>query len=184
MSASIYPAPLSGIQETITDAKGDIIAATAADTVARLAVGSNGQVLTAASGQATGLQWTTLATGLTSGNTFTAAEESTTSTGFTNLTTATAVTVTTGTKALVIWGAFIRYDVGAVTFDVSGATTDTGTDARALMLSQSGYQQASRHFVITGLTAGSNTFTLKFRSPNNTTCTFDRRNITVIDLGS
>jgi hypothetical protein len=57
MSASIYPAPLSGIQETITDAKGDIIAATAADTVARLAVGTNGHLLTAASGEATGLKY-------------------------------------------------------------------------------------------------------------------------------
>ena len=47
----------SAINPTIVDAKGDIIAATAADTVARLAVGANGTVLTAASGQATGLQW-------------------------------------------------------------------------------------------------------------------------------
>lgn len=53
----------SGIAATIVDAKGDIIAATAADTVARLAVGTNGQVLTAASGQATGLQWATPAAG-------------------------------------------------------------------------------------------------------------------------
>lgn len=52
-----------GIQPTIVDAKGDIIAATAADTVARLAVGTNGQVLTAASGQSTGLQWATPAAG-------------------------------------------------------------------------------------------------------------------------
>jgi len=49
----------SAINPTIVDAKGDIIAATAADTVARLAVGANGTVLTAASGQATGLQWAT-----------------------------------------------------------------------------------------------------------------------------
>lgn len=47
----------SGIPATIVDAKGDIIAATAADTVARLAAGANGTVLTAASGQSTGLQW-------------------------------------------------------------------------------------------------------------------------------
>jgi hypothetical protein len=53
----------SAINPTIVDAKGDIIAATAADTVARLAVGTNGQVLTAASGQATGLQWATPAAG-------------------------------------------------------------------------------------------------------------------------
>ena len=53
----------SAINPTIVDAKGDIIAATAADTVARLAVGANGTVLTAASGQATGLEWATPAAG-------------------------------------------------------------------------------------------------------------------------
>ena len=57
MSASSYPVPLSGIQETITDAKGDIIAATAADAVARLAVGANDTILTADSSTATGLKW-------------------------------------------------------------------------------------------------------------------------------
>ena len=53
----------NAIQNSIVDAKGDIIAATAADTVARLAVGTNGQVLTAASGEATGLSWTTPSSG-------------------------------------------------------------------------------------------------------------------------
>lgn len=48
-----------GISETIVNAKGDLIAATAADTVARLPVGTDGQYLKAASGQATGLQWDT-----------------------------------------------------------------------------------------------------------------------------
>jgi hypothetical protein len=42
---------------TILDAKGDLISATAADTPARLAVGSNGQVLTADSTASTGLKW-------------------------------------------------------------------------------------------------------------------------------
>jgi len=49
----------SGINPSIVDAKGDLIAATAADTVARLAVGANGTVLTAASGESTGLTWST-----------------------------------------------------------------------------------------------------------------------------
>jgi hypothetical protein len=45
------------VLESLADAKGDIIAATAADTLTRLAVGSNDQVLTADSAQATGLKW-------------------------------------------------------------------------------------------------------------------------------
>jgi hypothetical protein len=48
-----------GIAATILDAKGDLIAATAADTAARLAVGANGTVLTADSAEATGLKWAT-----------------------------------------------------------------------------------------------------------------------------
>ena len=47
------------VAKTIVDAKGDLIAATAADTVSRLAVGTNGQVLQADSTTATGLKWAT-----------------------------------------------------------------------------------------------------------------------------
>jgi hypothetical protein len=42
---------------TAIDAKGDLIAGTGADTFSRLAVGTNGQVLTADSTAATGLAW-------------------------------------------------------------------------------------------------------------------------------
>jgi hypothetical protein len=48
----------NAIQNSIVDAKGDLIAASANDTPARLAVGANDLLLTAASGEATGLKYT------------------------------------------------------------------------------------------------------------------------------
>ena len=46
-----------GIANSLVDAKGDLIAASADNTPARLAVGTNGHVLVAASGETTGLVW-------------------------------------------------------------------------------------------------------------------------------
>jgi len=53
----------NAIQNAIVDAKGDLITATAADTPARLAVGTNGQTLVADSTASTGLKWATPASG-------------------------------------------------------------------------------------------------------------------------
>jgi len=53
----------NAIQNTIVDAKGDLISATAADTPARLAVGTDGQVLTADSTASTGIKWATPSAG-------------------------------------------------------------------------------------------------------------------------
>lgn len=47
----------SGIPATLLDAKGDLIVASAADTAARLAVGTNGHVLTADSAATNGVKW-------------------------------------------------------------------------------------------------------------------------------
>jgi microcystin-dependent protein len=45
------------VAKALVDAKGDLIVATAADTVGRLAVGANDTVPVAASGQSTGILW-------------------------------------------------------------------------------------------------------------------------------
>lgn len=80
-----WAADASGIPATIFDAKGDLIAASAADTAARLAVGTNGQVLTADSTTSTGLKWATPSSGPTGYTLLNA--------GGTNLTGATTITV-------------------------------------------------------------------------------------------
>ena len=51
----------TSIPNSILDAKGDLIVASSADTPGKLAVGTDGQVLTAASTTALGLTWTTIA---------------------------------------------------------------------------------------------------------------------------
>jgi len=50
---------LTNTMATAIDAKGDLVVGTGADAFSKLTVGANGTVLTAASGEATGLSWTT-----------------------------------------------------------------------------------------------------------------------------
>jgi hypothetical protein len=92
---------------TEIDAKADLVVGTGADTFARLAVGANGTVLTAASGEATGLQWAAPAAGggkvlqVVQATTSTAAANSTTTYEDTNLTKAITPSAATS-KVLVI----------------------------------------------------------------------------------
>ncbi len=53
----VTPDDANAIQNAIVDAKGDLIAASAADTPARLAVGNNGETLVADSSTSTGLRY-------------------------------------------------------------------------------------------------------------------------------
>jgi hypothetical protein len=79
IDTTVFANASAGIAKTIVDDKGDIIAATANDTVDRLAVGANDTVLTADSTTATGLKWaapsagsyTLLASGSLSGTSLT-----------------------------------------------------------------------------------------------------------------
>ncbi len=176
--------PINGtaaIQQTLIDAKGDLIAGTGADAVSRLAVGANGTTLVADSAQATGLKWATPATTYpTTAQDTVDAEQDSTSTSYTDLTTSgPAVTVTTGTKALVIVTAMCRNAiVGAaastafMSYAVSGATTVAANDNVAIKV---GSGSATPSFncrfssaSLVTLTAGSNTFTAKYRTSADT----------------
>jgi len=57
IDTTVFNNAAAAIAKSIIDAKADLITATAADTPARLAVGTDGQVLTADSTTATGLKW-------------------------------------------------------------------------------------------------------------------------------
>jgi len=110
----------SGIPATIFDAKGDLIAASAADTAARLAVGTNGQVLTADSTTATGLKWATPSSPSTAW-----VNISTTST-----TTGTSYTISSlnGYKSLRIFYTNVSQDGTTAPFLRLRFNTDTGTN--------------------------------------------------------
>ena len=175
---------------TAIDAKGDLVAGTGADTFAKLTVGANGTILTADSAEATGLKWAAAGSSFpaTVASANVSAVEFTTSTSYTDLTTASEVTLTTGTKALVIVSTFIRTNESAqqayASFAVSGATTIAASDANAVSQvdQDANYISASRATLVT-LTAGSNTFTMKFRASGGTArCQTYNRSIFVMNL--
>ena len=68
-----------------------------------------------------------------------------------------------------------------MSFAVSGATTVVASDAQALILGGNNLQAASASFVVTGLTAGSNTFTAQYKVSGGTG-TFVNRSIWAIPL--
>jgi len=171
--------------------KGDLVAGSATNDAAVLTVGANGTLLTADSTEATGLKWAAAASSVPANATATVATtQTTTSSSFTDLATSgPAVTLTTGTKALVVL--YNRSQTGnpvdpaIMGFAVSGATTVAVTDTRSLgSYNSNDYLGASSAFIITGLTAGSNTFTCKYRQDGSSTGYFQDRVISVVDMGS
>lgn len=181
------------LDQDVIAAKGDLIVGTGDDTVSRLAVGTNNYILTADSSTATGLKWAAAAGNIpNNGTAVVATEESTTSTSFTDLSTAgPAVTVTTGTRALVLWGSRIFNNTSGqdsfTSVEISGASSVAASLDYSAALRATGTSTPRANFnrawLFTGLTAGSNTFTMKYRVGGGTG-TFEARNIIVVDMGS
>jgi hypothetical protein len=108
-----------------------------------------------------------------------AASESTTSNTFTDLTTpGPAVTATTGNTALVTISSSVANSstgFGLIAVAVSGATTLAASDTNSIGLYPGSGARVAGILFLTGLTAGSNTFTLKYRQATGTTTFLDRR---------
>jgi hypothetical protein len=171
---------------------GDTIYSSSGSTPARLGIGTANQVLRVNSG-ATAPEWATLASASpASASARVETAQETSSATYTDLSTAgPAVTLTTGTKVLVIVSTQI-YTTGSsqsgfMDFAISGATTRSATDSTAVaMTGPTAYaneQYASRASRIT-VTAGSNTFTAKYRESGASSAGYQYREICVIDLGS
>lgn len=181
----------AAIAKSIVTTKGDLIVATGSATVVRQAVGTNGHVLTADSTQAGGVIWSALpSSSLTSATATVTTSQTISSSTYADLATAgPAVTVTTGTKALVIVSArCVRADNNAnsyMSFAVSGATTTAASDVNALNWRSSNTSDAMRASAASSvtLTAGSNTFTAKYRAENANPAAFSDRQIFVLNLG-
>ena len=168
---------------------GDTIYSSSGSTPARLGIGTTGQVLTVSSGVPA---WATPASGAPASATATVAtSQQTTSSTFTDLATSgPAVTLTTGTKALVIVSSLLKNTsnsyASAMSYAVTGASSVSASETNSLYnVVGSGSFRASAASIVT-LTAGSNTFTAKYsRTAENVgTAQFQDRNIIVVDLGS
>lgn len=157
-----------------------------ANTNTRLGIGSTGNVLTVSGGVPV---WSAPASSSpSSASARVETSQSTSSSTYTDLTTAgPAVTITTGTKALVIISAFVGNSNVEhwASYAVSGATTIAASDGVGLMIRGQNPTpvRASAVSRLTTLTAGSNTFTMKYRDTGDAS-TFQYREIIVIDLGS
>lgn len=185
-SGATAPSWGSSLQSLLA-AKGGIVTASAANTPAYLAPGSDFQHFRARAGATNGVEWASLAT-----SAIVSATETTTSDSFTDLSTpGPAVTVTTGTTALVVLTGGMQNDTNGdgcyMGFAVSGSSTVAANANDALtFINPAGANTAQVNdsiiIPVSGLTAGSNTFTAKYRRVTGGTASFFSRRITVIPL--
>jgi hypothetical protein len=157
----------------------------------RLGIGSTGNILTVVAGVPA---WSTPASSSpASASSYISGNNSTNSGTFTGLSTAQAVTLTTGTKVMIIITAKCETNSGTgniayMGYAISGATSASASDAKAaawanrVATTSNVYDTRTSVFFET-VTAGSNTFTAQVRTTAGSSY-FQERQLLVIDLGS
>ena len=145
----------AAIPKALVTAKGDIVGATASGVPDNLAVGSNGQILTADSTVAMGIKWSTPSTlSLTinaqTGTTYTIVSGDLNKLVTLNNASAITVTIPNGVFTAGQQVNFQQIGAGQVTFIGDGTTTFTGT----------GTKLSSQYSAATLICTGTNTFTL------------------------
>ena len=109
--------------------------------------------------------------------------ETTTSTSFTDLATAgPAVTTTTGVEVIIMWGAFAANSTTAesqMSIAVSGASTIAAT-TNYMFIVDGTERVGAMYSINLAVTAGSNTFTAKYKVGSASTGTWSNRFISVV----
>jgi hypothetical protein len=194
-----------GLPESIFTTKGDIVAATAPNTAARVGVGTNGQVLTANSASAAGVAWTTISSAPKIAQVVTTTTASSTTTSSTSFIDATGFSVTitptlSSSKVLIlcdfntqVGGLMGANAGGALTFSyyslARGASTIYDSASVGFFSSSAGsndvtlVDRASLMYVDSPNTTSATTYKLQFRS-NGSAVTAGASNgtITVLEI--
>lgn len=171
----------AGVGVDALTTKGDLLGYGTAP--ARLAVGSDTQVLTADSTQTLGIKWAAAAGGsLTSGNNEVDTDQSTSSASYTDLgTVGPTFSITVGASGFLLVGWNMQFDDanGISSVALSGGNTVAAADTWRLGVTSGTF--AGRTYVFTGLSTGSTTVTVKYKAGSGT-AGFQRRSAWAIAL--
>lgn len=154
-----------GSANTVVDAKGDLLAGTADNTLARLAAGTDNYGLVADSTQTTGLNYKAVAGAELGYAEITSGTTSTTTNSFEDLT-GLSVTVTVGARPIVIWAFFAAVSHSAAGGNITAKIFEgaTGLQASSFTSTSANYQGPIAAQVRLAPSAGSHTYKLAWAS--------------------
>ena len=188
----------NAIQNAIVDAKGDLITATAADTPARLAVGTNGQTLVADSSTATGLKWATASGGgkvLQVVSTYSTTSTSESAGTYTDYISASITPATTGSRILVLATIYNKTladatGAGGTTFNIVRTATQVYENFRYINNVGNGgelREPIAMNFLDSPSTTSATTYKVQFKRFNATSTCGNQNyasSLTLLEIGA